>query len=83
MPPPGVSEWSSYTLPALLSYTLSTLHFLLSLILRSFASVWRLYTLLKAKLTHCEAFQLEYIKTYTYDVIQDLLKLGSQQQSVI
>ena len=75
MPPPGVSEWSSYTLPALLSYTLSTLHFLLSLILR--------YFLLKAKLTHCEAFQLEYIKTYTYDVIQDLLKLGSQQQSVI
>ena len=38
-----------------------------------------LYTLLKSKLTHFKAFQLEYIRTYNNNVIQDLPKLGSQQ----
>ena len=56
-----------------------TPHLLLSLILCSFARVWSLYTLLKAKLTHFNAFQPEYIRTYNNNVIQDLPKLGSQQ----
>ena len=61
-------------------YSLSTPHLLLSLIiLCSFATVWSLYTLLKAKLTHFKAFQLEYIRTYNNDVILGSLKLGSQQ----